>query len=148
MYFSDSSALVKLFVSEQGSQAMIDLFERVENHHKAISALAALEVRSAIRRRQYGGDISPAAAEQAIAILTAEVRRIVEHPITSAVLDEASALVDRQNLRALDALQLATALIAARTLGPGDTALFIVSDQRLISAATAEGLDVWDPSAA
>lgn len=139
--------MVKLFVAEQGSEAMIDLFERVENQHKAISALAALEVRSAIRRRQYGGDTSLAAADQAIAILVAEIRRVVEHPITSTVLDEASTLVDRRNLRALDALQLATALIAGRTLNPGDIVRFVASDQRLISAAIAEGLETWDPSA-
>lgn len=125
---------------------MIGLFERVENPYKAISALAALEVRSAIRRRQYSGDTLPAAADQAIGILNAEMRRVVEHPITSVVLDEASALVDRQNLRALDALQLATALIAARSLGSRDTAQFVASDQRLLKAAIAEGLEAWDPS--
>lgn len=127
---------------------MIDLFERTEDHHKAISALAVLEIRSAIRRRQYSGDTLPAAADQAIAILEAEIGRLVEHPISSMVLDEASALIDRQNLRALDALHLATALIAAQALRPGDTAQFVASDQRLLNAAIAEGLEAWDPSTA
>lgn len=74
------------------------------------------------------------------------MRRIIEHPITSIVLDEASGLIDSQNLRALDALHLATALLTARTLNPGDMLQFVASDQRLISAAIAEGLEAWDPS--
>ena len=127
---------------------MIDLFEQTEDHHKAISALAVLEIRSAIRRRQYSGDTPLAAADQAIVILETEMDRLVEHPISAIVLDEASALIDRQNLRALDALQLATALIAAQALKPGDTARFVASDQRLLNAAIAEGLEIWDPSTA
>jgi predicted nucleic acid-binding protein len=138
--------LVKLFVSEQGSEVMIDLFERTEDHQKAISALAVLEIHSAIRRRQYSGDTPAAAADQAIAILNSEMRRVVEYPLSSIVLDEASVLIDRQNVRALDALHLATALIAARTLNPGDTVQFVASDQRLLKAAMAEGLETWDPA--
>ncbi len=125
---------------------MIDLFERTEDHYKAVSALAALEVRSALRRRQHSGDASLAAAEQAITTLAAEMRRIVEHSISSIVLEEASALVDRQKLRALDALQLATALTAARSLDAGDNLHFVASDQKLLEAAVAEGLNSWNPS--
>ncbi len=125
---------------------MIQLFESVEDHHKAISALAPLEVRSAIRRRQSNGDISSAAADQAFAVLSGERRRLVEHPITSQVLDEASDLIDRQNLRALDALQLATALVAAQAFDAEDDVHFVVSDQKLMTAAIAEGLRGWDPS--
>lgn len=125
---------------------MIELFEGVEDRYKAISALAALEVRSAIRRRQSSGDTPAAAAEQALAVLTSERRRLVEHPVTSQVLDEASAVIDRRNLRALDALQLATALIAARAFNDKDEVHFVVSDQKLMNAAREEGLHGWDPS--
>lgn len=125
---------------------MIELFESVEDHYKAVSALANLEVRSAIRRRQHTGDTPVAAAESALSALSAERRRLVEHPITAQVLDEASAVIDRQNLRALDALQLATALIATRALTHDDVLYFVVSDQRLMTAAIAEGIRGWDPS--
>jgi predicted nucleic acid-binding protein len=105
-------------------------------------------VRSAIRRRQYAGDTSRSDAELAIAAIDDESRRLVAHPVTSSVLELASALVDRQNLRALDSVQLASAILASQLMGEEDHFQFVVSDQRLLKAAIAEGIDAWDPSIA
>jgi hypothetical protein len=88
----------------------------VEDQHKLVSVLALIEVRSAIRRRQRTGDISTVDAESAIAALVGESRRVIEQPVTAVVVQFASALVDRQDLRALDSLQLASALLARGSL--------------------------------
>jgi hypothetical protein len=54
-------------------------------------------------------------------------------------------LVDRQNLRALDSIQLATALIARDTQISGATTQFVSSDAKLLEAAISEGFAVWNP---
>lgn len=92
------------------------------------------------------GDIQPQDARQALLALSDEARRVVEHSITEQVLAEAANLVDRHNLRALDAIQLASALLAKLTLTLQDSLMFVASDRRLLDAASKEGLATWDPS--
>lgn len=109
-----------------------------------ISTLTALEVRSAIRRREKSGDLTAAHATQAIVALIRETASMNTHAITKAVQEFATSIVDRQILRALDAIQLATALLASQTPGASDIQ-FISSDDKLLLAAAAEGLDTWNP---
>ena len=144
--FFDSSSFVKLFVAETGSPELIDFVTRSEDRSRFVSVLAPLEVRSAIRRREAMGDIRPQDARQALHSLSEEMRRLVEHPISEQILSEAAALVDRHSLRALDAIQLASALLAKLTLRLQDSLTFVASDQRLLEAALKEGLATWDPS--
>lgn len=93
------------------------------------------------------GDISTVDADSAIQALIGESRHVVEHPVTAVVIEHASALVDRQDLRALDSLQLASALVAKVSLQENHQIRFVASDQKLLKAAQAEGFDVWDPTA-
>ena len=133
-------------MSEAGSDKIIDLAQSAEDSQKLSSALAVLEVRSAIRRREHIGDLSTTLANQALQILNAEARRMIQYPITSTTLERAAALVDRQQLRALDSIQLATAMGARDCLGEDDAILFIASDRKLLTAAAREGFDIWDPA--
>ena len=57
-YFLESTAFAKLFVQEQGTDALIRLMEAVEDNRKLISASTPLEVYAAIRRRERSGGIS------------------------------------------------------------------------------------------
>jgi predicted nucleic acid-binding protein len=111
-----------------------------------ISILADIEVRSAIRRRQAAGDIAHQDAETALASLTQEARRIAQQPLTRPVIQQSIKIIDRQTLRALDAIQLASALVIQKTLKRHDSLVFIASDKRLLDAAAEEGLKIWDPS--
>lgn len=137
---------MKLFISESGSQDLIDLFTRSEDHALFVSVLAAVEVRSAIRRRQFTGDIDEENAAFAIGTLVQETGRIIEHPITAPVIAEATGLVDRHGLRALDSIQLATALIARATVSDPRLVMFVASDHKLLKAAEREGFRTWDPA--
>jgi len=123
---------------------MIQLIESLEDRAKVVSALAGLEVRSAIRRRQHQGDISIADAEIALTHVINELKRVVEVPLTSGVLEIAATLVDQHRLRALDSLQLASAIFAKSTMQT-QTIRFVASDLLLLSAAQSEGLNVWNP---
>jgi predicted nucleic acid-binding protein len=147
-YFLDSSAFAKLFIAESGTDRLVQLVRRCEDRHRTISILADIEVRSAIRRRQETGDIAHRDAEKALASLTREARCIVQQPLSQPVIDESIAIINRQTLRALDAIQLASALVVRKTLKSHDSLVFVASDKRLLDAAGAEGLGVWDPATA
>jgi predicted nucleic acid-binding protein len=101
-------------------------------------------VRSAIRRREKSGDLTAAHAAQAVAALIRETSAMNTYSVTTAVEELATSIVDRQTLRALDAIQLATALLSSQNTGAKDIQ-FIASDDKLLVAAAAEGLDTWNP---
>jgi predicted nucleic acid-binding protein len=65
--------------------------------------------------------------------------------LNDSVLDLAASLVDRYPLRAYDAVQLAGCLMLR--VGSGkDSPSFVSSDERLIEVASAEGLQMMNPS--
>jgi predicted nucleic acid-binding protein len=116
----------------------------VDDRNKLLSTLAVLEVRSAIRRRQRTGDISFEDADSALENVARERLRIVEQPVTAPVVETACAMLDDYPLRALDALQLATCIVARDILLSGEMH-FISSDEVLLRSAEAEGLIVVNP---
>lgn len=136
-YFLESSAFAKLFVFERGSDPLIRLLEQVDDSCKLVSALASLEVRSAIRRRQRAEEIPSSDAEEALNGLDAECTRIVEQPISATVLDVGRMVLDVHSLRALDALHLATCMVVRDTLHVSDIC-FVSADDALLKAAEAE----------
>ena len=146
MYFLESSAFVKLFVFEEGTNTMIRLVETSADTERSASALALVEVRSALRRRERLGDVSSVAAETAVDMLTAEWRRLIEQPLTSAVIGISLEMLDKHALRSLDALQLASALVARTQLRNDSPFTFVCSDTRLCEAARAEDMLVLNPS--
>jgi uncharacterized protein len=143
-YFLESTAFVKLFVQEPGTDALIRLMEAVEDNRKLIAASAPLEVYAAIRRRERVGAISPADAMAALEILRMESARMVQEPLNPAVLEAARQLIDRTQLRWPDALQLGAAIVA-REMFQGTEVVFVSASHLLIEAAKSEGFHVLDP---
>ena len=143
-YFLESSAFAKLFVFEQGSNPLIQLLASVGDPQKMVSALASLEVRSAIRRRQREGDILPADADLALDNVHSESLRIVEQPLSPAVIDVAKLVLDSHPLRAMDALHLATCIVMRDTLQVSDIC-FVSADEALLRAARSEQFPVVNP---
>lgn len=144
VYFFESSALAKLFVMEAGSQVMIDLVESLAQPQKLLSSLGFVEVHSAIRRRERAGELTPAHAEQAIGIVSAEVPLMMEQTINPSVIETSRLMIDRHGLRALDAIQLASCHVARATAGFSDM-VFVASDKTLLAAARSEDFEVWNP---
>jgi uncharacterized protein len=143
-YFLESSAFAKLFVLEQGSGPLIHLLQSVDDSRRLISSLAGLEVRSAVRRRQREGDISPAGAAAAVAAVETEIQRIVEQPVSPAVIDVAKLVLDAHPLRAMDALHLATCITTRDTLRVSDIC-FVSADDALLRAAILERFPTLNP---
>jgi predicted nucleic acid-binding protein len=144
-YFLESTAFIKLFVREPGTDALIRLMEAVEDNRKLISSSTPLEVYAAIRRRERAGAISAENAAAALDILRLEAARMVQEPLNPAVLEAARQLIDRSALRWPDTLQLAAA-IAARDMFQGTEIIFVSSSSQLLDAARTEGFQTLNPA--
>ena len=144
-YFLESTAFAKLFVQEQGTDALIRLMEAVEDNRKLISASTPLEVYGAVRRRERSGAISAEDATAALDILRLEAARMVQQPLNPAVLEAARQLLDRTTLRWPDTLQLGAAIVA-RELFQGTEIVFVSASAQLLEAAKAEGFRALDPA--
>ena len=127
MVYLDSSALVKLVVTE-GESAALRRYLRTERR-RASCELARVEVIRAVRPH------GQAATGRARRLL----RRLDLVHMDEELLD-AAALLDAGALRSLDAIHLA----AARTLGDELTAL-VTYDDRMAAAAGRLGLTVRAP---
>ena len=147
-FFLDTSALVKRHVNEAGSVWVKSLVSAKAGHAVYIARITAVEVTSAITRRQHKGDLSQARA----GAMLGHFRRHLSHryrvvELTTDLCDSAMLLARKHRLRAYDAVQLAAALEVNRLqqiAGIGPITL-ICSDQALNDAATAEGLALDDP---
>ena len=143
-YYFDTSALLKLYIDEQGTEEVLSIVEDPIPNDMAIVGLTVLECRSAIRRRERSGEISKSHADQAIdRIENDALSRYFVQPLTEAVLDEARRLLDLRPLKALDALQLAGCLSIRTSVAPPLT--FVCADTRLCDAARLEGVDTINP---
>jgi predicted nucleic acid-binding protein len=148
-YYLDTSALVKLYVAETGSAWLQSITIPETGHLLLTSRITLVEVASAIARRRREGYLSlPDYADALQALRYDALTRYSLIEVSTEVSALAMDLVDRHPLRAYDALQLASALLANQALRL--TALspltFLSADNRLVSAARAEGLIADNPN--
>ena len=135
--FLDSSALVKRYYEEPGSDQVQELMDSAT--HLIASALCVLEVTSALSRRRRLGQIDQRELDWTRETLFEDLSRMDVIPIADSILDEALGMIDRRSVTTLDSIQLATAL-------RGSPDLFVCSDRSLLQAARSEGLVVLDPA--
>ena len=146
VYYFDTSALVKLYVQEPGTDPVIELTRASRLNQFAILAATKTELHSAVRRRERQGDLDSCHTDRLLHefsrhLETMFLRQVVSDP----VIDLAALLVHRHPLRANDALQLAGCLVLRA--GAWLTPVFTCSDRALLRAAGAEGLVCFDPTA-
>lgn len=148
-YFLDSSALIKRYHQERGSERVSALFE-VPDDRFFISRLALVEMHSAFARLVREQILTESNFVQLVLRLEADVTAGVFAiaAISSQRLAAASTLLRTQGvshpLRTLDAIQLATAQalnIRGRLAG------FIAADHKLLASAATSGFAAIDVSA-
>ena len=146
LYFLDTSALVKLYVQEAGTDRLLRLVGASTETRLALLSLSVVEVRSAIRRRQRTGDIDQDAADFVLGALQKHLEsRYLRKSINDTLIDTALDAVDRYALPAYDAMQLAGCLVLCASERRSWT--FVCSDQQLLEAARSADLSVLDPTA-
>ena len=146
LYYLDTSALVKLYVREPGTDRMLQLANRTASNQLAVLALAQVEIWSALRRRERAREISRVAADQVLASFQRHLEsKFLRQAVTDAILDEACNLIDKHGLTAFDAIQLA-GYFALRTASGKNIPTFVSADRELLHAAEADAVPVMDPS--
>ena len=146
LLYLDTSALVKLYVQEPGTERMLALAHPDANNRLAIVSLARIEFRAAVRRRAKLGDLDSVGADALIRSFMEHLASIFQvQPVNDAVLEEAAGAVDRHTMRAYDAVQLGGCLALRSTVGEEVEVQFVCADEQLVEAARAEGITVVNP---
>ena len=148
-YYFDSSALVKAYIAEAGTHWVRTILDDPQ-HRISISALAEVEVISALTRRFKEGDLTQLEVDQACDELSQDCATYFVVDVTGQILEAAISNARNYSLRAYDAVQLASA-IAVRTallVTQGNVPDFtlVSADHALNDAAGLEGLRVEDPN--
>lgn len=148
-YFLDSSALVKRYLTETGTNWIRNLMQPSIGNQIFVAQIASVEMVSALARKQREMAISPRTLQAAILLIERHTSR--EYIITkfdASVERVAKRLLVNYPLRAYDAVQLASALFINTVLtGQNLPALtFVCDDKRLLSVAQSEGVGTDDPS--
>jgi predicted nucleic acid-binding protein len=146
--FIDSSALVKRYVTEDGTPFMRQITYRYRKHFIYIAHITAVEVTSAVTRRRRDREITPKKASSILSRFRGHlIGRYNPLEISAEIIAAAMTLANVHSLRAYDAVQLAAALRVYRDWSDAELGdfLFVSADKRLNDAARAEGLSVEDP---
>lgn len=136
LYF-DASALAKRYVAESGSASLRTL---LQSNRCATSRLSELEVISALARRFREGAFSKTELDRALSALKADLIGLIVVELAVEITVQAGKLLLRHQLRASDAIQLASCLHLQQELH--EAVCLAAFDDRLNLAARAEGLKV------
>ena len=143
-FYFDTSALVKLYIEEDGTSEVLRIAEDLERNRLVILDIAQVEFRSAVRQREREGDI---AATDAAGILDQfdqdSASAYLVQPLNAKVQQEAVRLLDAHPLPAPGSLHLAGCLVACASVPPPVT--FVCADEGLCVAARREGFRVLNP---
>jgi hypothetical protein len=149
-YYADSSVLVKRHVHETGTTWFRALAEPTAGNVIITARISMVEVYSALNRRLREarlGIVDYAQLVTDFVVTCAAEYELVE--LTLPVVERARSLLERYPLRAYDAVQLASALMAHDTLQTAGLSplTFLAADGRLLSVAQAENLATDNPHA-
>lgn len=148
IYYADTSALVKRYVTETGTAWVRAMMRSAAGNTFFTAQISMIELYSALNHRLRKQTITP--------LRYARLSLLVNHvwdlqyvivTQTATVLDAARQLIERHPLRAYDAVQLASAIQARQTMPSGAASIiFLSADNQLLSAATAEGFATDNPN--
>jgi uncharacterized protein len=145
IYFLDTSALVKRYVSETGTAWVQALTAPTAGNVHCIARITRPETVAAITRRERGGHIAPANAAMALTDFDYDfAQQYLIVSMSDTLIDHAAVLARTHGLRGYDAVQLAAALEVWTQI---PTTVLISGDGDLNAAALAEGMPVDDPNA-
>lgn len=131
--FLDSSALAKRYVEESGSERLETMLVGAER--LGLSVLVLPEVISGLRRRRRERALTETQYLAAKAALLADVRDAEIVGLVESVVAASIPILERSNVRALDAIHIAAAL-------EWSAELFVSADDRQLHAAKQAGLAV------
>lgn len=139
--YLDTSALVKLYVDEEGSSLVRSAVD--QSTLISTSAIAYVEARAAFVRRRHEGGLSATEYRGIIRDLDADWARYLVVEITDSLIRKGARLTEAHRLRAYDAVHLASAAALHERLA--EPVVFASWDLGLEKAAKREGLKPLHP---
>ncbi|MFH0974891.1 MAG: type II toxin-antitoxin system VapC family toxin [Spirochaetota bacterium] len=138
-FFFDTSALIKKYIIENGSDKVDKLLNEAENVY--ISAITEIETFSTFKRLL----IEKAIDKEEYEILKNEFETDFQYysiiNFDKSISSNAKSLIEKYQLKSLDSIQLGTALYLKDEID-----FFVVCDEKLIKSGKQEGLKVIDPN--
>lgn len=131
--FFDSSAFVKRYVAEQGTDAVLAWCDKATE--LCFSGIALPEIISAFCRLQREGRINLVQYRQLKAMLLADIRDASVGDLTPDVIRQTVMVLENNALRGMDAIHVGGALTFKADL-------FVSADARQCAAAAGAGLQV------
>jgi predicted nucleic acid-binding protein len=137
MLYWDTSALVKQFIDEPGTDQALSLRAHTPPH--ATATIAYPETFSALRRRVRESELGESQYHAVVRRFLQEWSSYVRVNLDETVLTRSRTLLEQYPLRTLDAIHLASALELQDHLE--EPSVLISADIQLLKAAAAERLD-------
>jgi predicted nucleic acid-binding protein len=144
----DASALAKRYVAEIGSQTVNALFMAVPPAQMVTTIMSYSETFAALLRKHNQRVLSVAAFTAAQAALRNEVIENPDFVVVGLEFDDrldGIELIKRHTLNSTDGASLQALLKHAGAMRPTVVSVLVASDQRLLRAAKAEGVQVLNP---
>ncbi len=148
-YFTDSSALVKRYISENGSPWVRNIANPVSGNSLIIAQITWVEVISAVARRQREGTISISDVNKLITDFRTDFNTQYQViTLDKIITDLAGELILQYPLKAYDAVQLASAIEIQRIFRTNSAInlVFLTADNRLLNIAQTLGLVTDNPN--
>lgn len=143
IWFLDTSALVKRYANEKGSHW---LRREIKSHKIEIAQITIVEMSSAMKRKFRNREVSQIEVYRArhrfLQHVSNKQYRVTN--LSDAIVKRAAQLAFVRDLRAYDAIQLATALVAAQS-SELNRFFFITADSHLENVSIEEGLQTLNP---
>ena len=136
MIYLDTSALIKRFVTETGSETVTALLEK--SGPVVIAKLAFAEVHAGLKRKHREGFLSGRDYTLSVRQFEADWESYIRVDLHDEILRLARDLIRKHPLRGFDAIHLASALSVKRVTG--EDLPFAAADTRLLRAAASEHL--------
>lgn len=141
MIYLDSSALVKRYVDEAGSDEIDRLL--ADHPYAATSRLSYPEILSALNRKHRAREYSARVFDRLVGAFESDWGKLFVLEFADELLPVVKKAIRRHSIRGADAVHLASAMWLRSVLG--EDVVFACADAKLLDAARAERLLALDP---
>jgi predicted nucleic acid-binding protein len=141
MIYLDSSALVKRYLKESGTDVVNSIL--ISSRVKATSKLSYPEILSAFARKHRANEIGNGLLHSAINKFESDWTQLYVIEFSDEILQPIKQVSQKYPLRAADTVHLASALWLRSSTKADVT--FVASDSRLLEAAQRENLQIVNP---
>lgn len=147
-FYLDTSAFVKRYKTEEGTEFIDKLFESLETPDRAATSFfGVLEFISTCRRLLKAGEIDSEEFNNMVANFLSDAEKYyIFHSVDDDIVSKGIEKIIDHAIKSADSLHLATATEMRRLLGETEeNFIFIADDEEHCESAKAEGLDTVNP---